>query len=163
MDPFKIVMAIGGAAHPGLGFIADVVDFVPSIEKNAGTKFIVSLASMALPGGFWVSLASGVAIDVFLSDDIGRAINSIIFPLPYELKCEQCGMMSNQTVKFGELTLCQVCVSEKIGSQIQQDDKIYILKNDIYRLNEELTNRYLLSQDMVGGELIGGDLIGGSL
>ena len=66
------------------------------------------------------------------------------------LKCDICESYTNQYVKHDGLIKCKKCFAKKLDKQISHNDKIFILKDGLFRIKEELKDRNAFQINLPG-------------
>ena len=134
----NILMAILSVVNPVLGFIGSTIKYVTSEAKNAGFFFLVDIVGNMLPGGFAKDLAVGMVSDAIEATSISSAVEQVVPFNNIILKCERCGTNSHYFVKKEGLITCKDCFRNNVESNFERKDKIYLLKNNISIVKNEL-------------------------
>ncbi len=142
----NILLVIVSTFNPLFGIIGSVIQYITSDAKNAGKTFLLHLASsiLQLPdiaSNFIKDITSGMISDAIEASSTDYAANKTVPINSLVLKCDICDSFTNQYVKSDNLIRCKKCFVKKLDKVINHNDKIYLLKNGIFRLHNELSSK----------------------
>jgi hypothetical protein len=151
-----LLLVIGNTAVPGLGFFASIVSAISSDDRNAGGKFLFSLATSVLPSNFWSDLASGLIGDMVFESDAYSAAQLLVPTNNIAVPCGVCGHMTNKYVLRNGKILCAGCLSSDINGHMKKDYNIYVYRQKVSVLHgkfiaaNKLTARRLATHNLKG-------------
>jgi hypothetical protein len=155
----SLLLAIGNAAVPGLGFFASIVSAISSEEKNAGGRFLFDLASNFLPSGFWTDLAAGIMGDAIFESDVYSAAKMLVPTNNIVSPCDGCGNFTKKYILRNGRILCANCLSSDIDGHMRKDYKIYIYKQKVSNLH----GRFLVANNLATRQIASKNLKGRSI
>lgn len=148
-------MIVASSIIPGFGLFGSIVDFITSNSPNSGKRLVLEIISAAIPGNFLSNLGVNLATEFLLGSDIDYASQSVV---PYNENPVICSHCKNPTYTYalidGKL-LCSMCIASSIKNNIRVDDNVYILKNGIYQLHNELKSKVLFEKQFQSQNLKG--------
>lgn len=139
----NILIAIVSLINPILGVIGSVIEYVTSSSIHSGKLLLLNLASsfITLPNiasGFIKDVATGMISDIVEINSLSNAVDETVPVNSITLKCDCCSTYTNRYVVNDGVIKCKKCVLRKLDHSINFDNKIYILENNIYRLNKKI-------------------------
>lgn len=135
----NILMAILSLVNPILGFIGCAIKYIISEAKNAGFVFLVDIVGNFLPGGFAKDLAAGMVSDALEAGSVSMAADQIVPFNNIILRCERCEGNSHYYVRKEGLITCKDCFRNNIESTYVKTDRLFIFKNNISTVKNEIT------------------------
>jgi hypothetical protein len=149
----NLMMATLSSLCPPIGLIGSIAGYIASDEPNAGKRFLVDLATMNLPGGFVKDFLVNAASDVFFGNEMSTAVHRITPYNPIILECFHCGKSTHYYVRKGGRVVCSDCLKNDIRGMIRHNDKVYVLREGVYRVHRELDTRRLEGKVLYGRTL----------
>ncbi len=134
----NLMIAILGVVNPVLALAGSAVKYITSQAKTAGLCFILDLVSVGMPGGFVKDIMMGVVSDAIEASSLNSAVKSITPFNDIVLKCDHCTSYSHYYVKRSGNIICNKCLEKNIDDKIVQSDKIFLIKNSISSIHNEL-------------------------
>jgi len=135
----KLLLAVTSSIiNPSIGFIGSIIEYITSEEKNAGTVFLMDLASNILPGGFITNLSLGLITDAFRCDYLTEGVNKTIPFSNITLKCDSCNKYTNYYVQNRSLISCNDCFERGIENRVKEINGIYVFDKTIYELEQNV-------------------------
>lgn len=162
----SLMMAILSTLCPPIGFMGSIVRYVVSEEPGAGVRFLVDIVGLTLPGGVVKELVLDAAADMFLGSELAEATRKVT---PYNeviVRCNRCGRTTHYYVLKDGWILCSNCATDEMRVWAKENDRVYVLRNGVYRIKNELRlanqlqGRSLHHKRLVGRELHGRKLKG---
>ena len=78
--------------------------------------------------------------DAIEASSLNYAVDKVVPHNNIILKCERCGNHSHYYLKKDGLITCKSCFEKNVDTKILKHDRIYLLKNNISIIKNELVN-----------------------
>lgn len=142
-----VLIAIVSTVSPIIGFAGSVVKYLLSSARRAWMGFVVDVVGLAVPGGLVKNLISGLISDVIEATSPSDAADHVVPLGPATMECGVCGTYTRYYVKEAGTIKCKECFTDEVDERVSYGDKVYVLKNNVYRVHDELTemNRLTLT------------------
>jgi len=142
----NMFMAILSAFNPLLGFIGSVIEYITSSSNNSITSFLLNVVNSIIPmpniaSGFIKDITAGLISDAIEVGTLKEAAEEIVPYNDIALKCDVCGVYKKYFLRENGLIKCKECYEKKLNKEVKHGDKVYIFKNGIYELKDEIVSK----------------------
>lgn len=134
----SLLIAIVSTINPTIGFLGSIAKHIAFRTGAIWKGFVVNVFSQFVPGGFVKNLVAGMISDIIVASSLSSAVNEATPCNDLALKCDVCEKYTRYYVKNDGLIKCKDCLEENLDKEITHEDKIYVLRNNVYRVQEKL-------------------------